>query len=221
MLELDQVVELGGVEVAKVALSGDLAELVARAFFDHVGDHEILAVRGELGERADDAEIGIALRQVESAQLLLVGGQAIGIITVVRLEEAKRTTRLLGVHLLLELAGSEMLGADDIDRADLGLVALVDFEHQVDAVLVELDNLGFDRRGEAALPLVELDNPIDVGANFGASEDLARRELDFGRDLVRLQSLVALEHDAVDDRIFAHGDDEVASIGPSDDDVGE
>ena len=55
--------------------------------------------------------------------------------------------------------------AEDVDRADLGEVAFVDFEHDVDAVLVELDDLGLDARGEAALAAIELEDPVDVGAN--------------------------------------------------------
>ena len=105
-----------------------------------------------------------------------------------------------------------MLVADDVDGADLGLVALVDLEHQVDAVLVELDDLGFDRRGEAALALVQFDDPVDVGADLRAGEDLARGKPDLGLDLVVLDPLVALKDDAVDDRILAHLDDQIAPV---------
>ena len=105
-----------------------------------------------------------------------------------------------------------MLVADDVDRADLGEVALVDLEHDVDAVLVELDDLGLDARGEAALAAIQLEDPVDVGARRRAGEDLPRRELDLRRDLVVLEALVALEDDAVDDRIFAHVDDQVAGL---------
>ena len=72
----------------------DRAELVARPFLDDVGDDEVAAVGRQLGERRDDAEIGIALGQVESAQLLLVGGEAVGIVAVVRLEEAEQAAGL-------------------------------------------------------------------------------------------------------------------------------
>src|SRR3546814_16580049 len=77
--------------------------------------------------------------------------------------------------------------------ADLRFRPLVDFEHDIDAVLVERDHLGLDRRGEAALPLVELDNARDVGADFRSRVDLARRHLDLGTDLVLLKALVAFQ----------------------------
>ena len=56
---------------------------------------------------------------------------------------------------------------------------LVDLEHDVDAVLVELDDLRLDAGGVAALAAIELDDPGDVGAGARAGEDLARREPDF------------------------------------------
>ena len=102
--------------------------------------------------------------------------------------------------------------AEDVDRADLGEVALVDLEHDIDAVLVELDDLGLDAGGEAALAAIQLEDPVDVGADRGAGEDLARRKLDLGQDLVVLEALVALEDDAVDDRVFADRDDQVAGV---------
>ena len=76
-------------------------------------------------------------------------------------------------------------------------------------------------RGEAALAPVQLDDPVDVGADLGAGEDLARRELDLGQDLVVLDPLVALKDDAVDDRVFADRDHQIAGVGAGDDDVGE
>ena len=40
----------------------------------------------------------------------------------------------------------------------------IDFEHDIDAVLVELDDLGLDPRGEAALAAIEFEDPVDVRA---------------------------------------------------------
>ena len=99
--------------------------------------------------------------------------------------------------------------------------ALVDFKDQIDAVLVELDGFRLDRGGEAAAALVQLDDPVDVAANLGTGENLPRGEPDFGLDLVVLDALVALEHDAVDDRILANRDGQVAGLGAGDDDIGE
>jgi hypothetical protein len=109
---------------------------------------------------------------------------------------------------------------EDVDLPDLGLVALLDLEHDVDAVLVELDDLRLDIGREAALAAIELDDPRDVRARLGPGEDLARRQPDLRRDLVVLDPLVAFKDDAVDDGVLANldGDDPVVE---ADADVGE
>ena len=77
-----QLVERLGLDVADVGFDLEVAELVALALLDDVGDDEILAVGRQLGDRRDDAEVGIALRQVELPQLLLVVCQPVGIVGV-------------------------------------------------------------------------------------------------------------------------------------------
>ena len=152
--------------------------------------------------------------QIEGTKLLLVGREPVGIVGVVRLQEAEEAAGLARVHLLAQALVGEMRVAEDVDRADLGEIALIDFEDNIDAVLVELDDLGIDARGETALAAIEFENPVDVRADRRAGENLTRRELDLGRDLVVLEPLVALKDDAVDDRVLADDDDEVAGSAP-------
>jgi hypothetical protein len=85
-----------------------------------------------------------------------------------------------------------LLVADDVDLLDARLGAFIHFEHEIDAVLVELDDLGLDGCRETALAAVELDDAGDIGADLGAREDLARGEPDLRPDLVFLQPLIAL-----------------------------
>ena len=201
LLHRQQRLEHFGLEVAQLALHVDVAKLVALAFLDDIRDDEILLVAGQLGDRRNDAEIGVAVLQVKQAELLLVIGQTIGIVAGVRRQD-RQQARLLGRHFVLQVAVAELLVAEDADLANLRLRSFVDFEHDIDAVLVERHHLGLDGRSEAALTLVQLDDAGDVGADFRAGEDLARRELDLGPDLVFLQALVALQDHAVDHRVF-------------------
>src|SRR5579864_1762789 len=97
----------------------------------------------------------------------------------------------------------------------------MDFEDHIDAVLVELDDLGVDPGRKAALAAVKLEDPVDVGAGRGAGKDLTRSFLDLRGDLVLLEALVALKDNAVDDRVLANVDDEVAGLGAADGRVGE
>src|SRR6185503_12852893 len=111
-------------------------------------------------------------------------------------------------HFADQPAVAEMLVADDVDAAHARPRPFVDLEDDVDAILVELDDLRLDAGAVAALAAVELDDPGNVGAGARAGEDLARRKPDLRRDLVVLDAPVALQDDAVDHRILADLDDQ-------------
>ena len=127
--------------------------MVALPLFHHVGDDEIALVGRQFGHRRDDVEIGVAVGQVELTHLLLVIGQAIGIVAGARGEDLG-DAGLLGRHLTAQAPVREMLVADDVDLADAALRALVDFEHDIDAVLIEQHHLGIDVGSEAALAAI-------------------------------------------------------------------
>ena len=103
-----------------------------------------------------------------------------------------------------------MFVADDVDLLDARLGPLGNLEHEVDAVLAQLDRLRLDGGGEPALTLVEFDDAGDVRADLRTREDLARGKLDFGNDLVVLEALVTFQNDAVDHRVLDHVDHHVA-----------
>ena len=88
----------------------------------------------------DDLEIGIAAIEVEAAQRLLVGAQAVLVIDVVAQQE-RQERRALGRDHVRQAAVAEGVVADEIDRGDLGAAAFVDLEDDVDAVLAEIDDL--------------------------------------------------------------------------------
>ena len=79
---------------------------------------------------------------------------------------------------------------------------------QIDAVLRLLDDFGFDRCGEPALATIQRQDPFDIVLDFGAGIDDARTQGNFLFDVVVFQPLVAFKRDAVDHRIFDHGNDQ-------------
>src|SRR3546814_6966833 len=88
--------------------------------------------------------------------------------------------------------------ADEADAADTGERTFIDLEDQVDAVLLELDNLRLDRCGKAAGPPVDLLDALGIGLHLGAGIDLPWLQLQFAAQLrseehtSELQSLMRL-----------------------------
>ena len=87
----------------------------------------------------------------------------------------------LGLDYFLQGPATELLVADKVDPSHLRARPFVDLKHQIDAVLVELDDLGLDGGGEAAVAAVKVDDALDVVLDAGAGVDDARPELQFGR----------------------------------------
>src|SRR5690606_2959262 len=137
----DQRADLIGTEIRKLAGSIEGAETVAVAFLDRKGDDEGTLVRDEFSNGRNDPEVGIAFGQVEFAQQLAVESQPIGIVHVIRAQEFPPAA-LLGPNDRAQLAVTELLVPDEVDALDFGGVALFDFEDEVDAILLELDDLG-------------------------------------------------------------------------------
>ena len=125
----------------------------------------------------DDARVGVAVLQVVLPQQLAIERQPVGVVDVGALEEVEQPG-LGGGDDVAQLRVGERPVADEVDGLDLGRVALVDLEHEVHAVAVELDDLGLDDGGKAALPAVDVEDALHVGLRLGAGEDGARLELD-------------------------------------------
>ena len=145
------------------------------------------------------------MRQVELAQLLLVECHPVWIVAVAGAEEGC-DAGLLCDHLILQFVIGELLVPDDIDPADLRFWSFGDLENHIDAVLAQLHHLRFHRGRKTALAFVQLDNARDVRPDFGSREDLPRRQFDLREDLVALDAIIALDDDAVDNRVLGHLD---------------
>src|SRR3546814_16983964 len=79
---------------------------------------------------------------------------------------------------------SDVCSSDlEADAADTGERTFIDLEDQVDAVLLELDNLRLDRCGKAAGPPVDLLDALGIGLHLGAGIDLPWLQLQFAAQL--------------------------------------
>ena len=119
-----------------------------------------------------------------------------------------------------QLRIGEGVVADEVDALDLGGVALGDLEHEVHAVLLELDDLRLDGRGIAPLAPIDIEDALHVGLNAGAGEDGARLQLHLVAQRLGVDLAVALEGDLIDDRVLDDRHDDVGA-GAIDAHVGE
>ena len=124
-------------------------------------------------------------------------------------------------HDLAQIAVRIGAVAQEGDGAHAGLGTLADLEHHIDAVLVELDDLGRDGRRDAARQAVQLDDLADVFLDPGAGVDATRLQRDFLAQLVLADRAVPLEHHLVDDRVLDDLNHKVAVRLDAQLDVGE
>ena len=113
-----------------------------------------------------------------------------------------------GLDLVLEPLVAIGFVADEDDLLDAGLLAFLDLEHEIDAVVRKLDDLRIDADVEAAVAPIDLDDALHVGLHGRARQRAAGLRLHFVGELVVLELRVAFERDPVDDRIFDHRDDQ-------------
>ena len=184
--------------------------MVQRPFFDRKRDDEALLGGIVFGDRRDHLHVGKAVLQVEAADQTAVGFHAVGVVDVGGLQEAQ-PVGLDGLDHLLETPRRIGLVADEVDRLDAGLFALVDHENQIDAVVRPLDDLRCHGDVETAVAVIDLDDALGVGLHPGARQRVARLRLDFLLELLVRHPVVAFEGKPVDHRRFHHRDDDVAA----------
>ena len=139
------------------------AELVANALIDREGDEEVPLVGRQFGDGGDDAEIGVAAVVVD------IGAAARDRIR----DDRDRNCRCFGrnstsSNSVVTIASrrravGKLLVADEIDVANASDRAFIDFENQIDAVLVEFAHLRRHLRGEAAGAAIDFDDALHVG----------------------------------------------------------
>jgi hypothetical protein len=148
--------------------------------------------------------------EVEPAQEIAIGFNAIGIVNVGRLQEAEPIA-FRGLDHVLQTARRKRVRAGEADILDAGLIAFGYFEHQIDAVVRQFDDLGLDAHVEPSAAVIDFDDALHVGLHGRLGQRPARFRLHFDLKLVVLGLLVAFEGNAVDHGIFDHGDHHAAA----------
>src|SRR5205823_2017183 len=209
-LGLEHRAQAHGIEITHVGENVDAAEMGEVAFLDDEGDDEPLPRRVILRNGGNDLDVGEALAQIKAAQQVAIRLDAIGIVDVVALEKAEDPA-LAGLDDVLEARPPEGTVSDKDDLADRGFVALGDLEHQIDAIVRQLDDLRLDAHVEASGMVIDVDDSLHVRLHHRARQRPARLRLHFSRELIVLDALVAFESDPVDDWSLDDGHDQPAA----------
>ena len=149
--------------------------------------------------------------QVEAANQVAVSLDAVRIIDVAIAEEAE-PVRLARLDDVAQTIGRIEAVADELDRFDARLHPLLDREDEIDAVVGLLDDFGRHMHVVAARAAIDLGDTLGVRLHHGTGEGAACLGLDFSRQLLVLDLLVALEGNAVDHGIFDHHDNDPAAV---------
>ena len=200
-----------GVERPHSRLHIDRSDPVLLALLDREGDHESSPCRIEFPDRGYDAHIDVAVLEIKPAQQLAIRLDPVRIIDVAGLQECENSG-LRGLDHVLEPERRVGAVADELDGLDAGLCTLGDFEDEIDAIIGKLDDLGLDPDIETAAAPVDLDQACHVRLHHRTRERAALLRLDFGLELLVLDLLVALEGNAIDDRVFDDREDQPAAL---------
>ncbi len=107
--------------------------------------------------------------------------------------------------------------ADEDDGFDAGLLAFLDLENQVDAIVRPLDDLRHYLHVKTSVAVIHLDDALHVRLHDGARERAARSRLNLLLQLVVFDLVAAFEGQAVDDGSLDHGHDQpAAGLGDAD-----
>src|SRR5439155_10252265 len=117
-----------------------------------------------------------------------------------------------------QLAIAEFTIPDKVDAAYTGKFALVDFEHEIDPVLRELNHLWFDARSKSPVPAIEIEDALHIVLHSRPGVDHARTQLNLGVEVLVVELTVALKRNTIDDRVLDDLDDQ-GIAGPTEIDV--
>ncbi|MNE13028.1 hypothetical protein D3C80_1058540 [compost metagenome] len=140
--------------------------------------------------------------------MLAVVVQTVRVVVVVGAEQAP-PAGFLGDHHIAQVAVREGRIPQEGDRGHARLRPLVDLEDDIDAILIQLHQLGRHGGRDAARQAVQFNDLANVFLNAGAGIDAARLDRDFVLKLLLGERLVTLERDLIDNRVFRDLDDQV------------
>src|SRR5689334_4338157 len=150
------------------------------------------------------------MTEIEAPQLSPVHFDTIRIIEIVAQEKAQEIC-LARLDHLLETRRRIGLVANEHDLLDSGSRALLDLEYEIDALVRQLDDLGFNVHVEAAAATIDIGHTDSVALHHGPRQRSRGFRLQLASQLVVLDVLVSLERHPVDHRVFHDSHDQTVT----------
>ena len=146
-------------------------------------------------------KIRIAVLEIEPPKQFFI---KVGLFWIVLIATAENAVeRLLTADdRLTQPVFAERAVTNERDTADERRVALLHLEHDVDPVLVQPNDLRFDRRGKASTLGIGVKHALPVGLYQLRRVNGPGAQLQFGLELIIRQLTVTFERDPVNDRIL-------------------
>src|ERR1700722_1754247 len=192
----------------------DLRHLENVAFVDVHGDVHVVFFRSDGDLRRLDLEIGVAPVHVVGAQLLEVAGQGLARVAVILLvpRQPIRGFQLESAEHVLLFEGGV---ADQVYHLDLGALAFLDVDENIDLVARQLGDLRIDAHGILAAAEVLVGQILLHLVEDRTVEGLALREADVAQTLLQvlgLDVLVALDLELGDRGPLDHHDQQGVAV---------
>ena len=203
-------VQRGGIDCLHARFDVHLADVILRAFLDREGDHDAFLLR-LIARGGAYPHIGIAMGEIEAAQEIAVRFDAVGVVDVVVEEKAQHVGRA-GFDHASELVGRKGVVAGEHDLPDRELLALLDLEDEIDALVLARDRLRFDLGFEIAVLTIERDDLLDVALDRRARQRPPLFGLHRFFEVLVLDLPVTVEGDARDGRVFHDGHQEALAV---------
>ena len=118
---------------------------------------------------------------------------------------------MFGNNLAAQATVREVFIANKVDGANASHRPFTHDENQIDPVLIKWFVLRFNRRREPSGLAIEFKNALHIRLHAGRGKDTAWRGLDFFAQFIIIQGAIALEQNAVDDRILDHTHDQIGA----------
>src|SRR5262249_38049238 len=158
-----------GVDIAGRRLHLDRPDPVLLPLLYDERDHEAAPSRIVLSQGGNDADVDESVLKIEPAQQFAVGLDPIGIVDVAGLQECKQPG-FRCLDYFFEAVGRVRAIPHKFDQLHARLRAFADLEDEIDTIVGQLDDLGYDSYVEPTAAAIHFNQTGDIRLHDSAGK---------------------------------------------------